>query len=116
MYNKLRRVKGTFKRKLSGVSDGAGGLNGITYSSYTTNISFKEASPYYGTYGGIRKIEGGQFVNNQSFECSMRYRGAFFPQITDILTINDVDYAISDVVDKNFEKREVTFKITRTID
>lgn len=116
MYNKLRRVKGTFKRKLSGVSDGAGGLNGVTYSSYTTNLIFKEASPFYGTYGGVRKIESGQFVNNQSFDCAIRYRAEFYPQINDILTINEVDYAISDIIDKNFENREVTFKITRTID
>jgi hypothetical protein len=116
MYNKLRRLKGTFKRKLSGVSDGAGGLGGITYSSYTTSIYFKEASPFYGNFGGIRKMEGGQYVTNQSFDCSIRYRSAFFPQVTDILVVDNVEYAISDIIDKNFMNQEVTFKVTRTVD
>lgn len=116
MYSKLRRVKGTFKRKLAGVSDGAGGLSGVTYSSHTTSVAFKPASPFYGTYGGIRKMEGGKFVNNQSFDCFMRYRDDFYPKITDILTINDVDYSISDIVNVDFKNKQLTFKVTRTVD
>lgn len=116
MYNKLRRVKGIFKRKLSGVSDGAGGLGGVTYSSYTTNLTFKNASPFYGTFGGSKKIESNQFVSNQSFACSIRYRNDFYPQITDILVINGLEYAISDIIDKDFLRQEVTFNVTRTID
>lgn len=116
MFNKLKRIKGTFKRKLSGVPDGAGGLSGVTYSSYTTSIFFEPTSSFYGNYGGIRKIESSQFVTNQSFQGSMRYRSAFIPKTTDILEINGVNYAISDIVDPDFQKRYLTFKATTTRD
>lgn len=116
MFNKLKRIKGTFKRKLSGVSDGAGGLSGVTYSSYTTSVYFAPTSSFYGNYGGVRKIESGQFVTNQSFEGQMRYRADFTPKTTDILEIDGVDYAISDIINPDMQKRVITFKATRTND
>jgi hypothetical protein len=116
MYNKLNRIKGTFKRKLSATSDGAGGLNGVTYSSYTTSIYFAETSSFYGNYGGIRNIESGNFATNQSFEGKMRYRNEFIPKTTDILEVNGIEYAISNIMDADFTKQYLTFKAARRRD
>jgi hypothetical protein len=116
MYNKLNRIKGTFKRKLSATSDGAGGLNGITYSSYTTSIYFGETSSFYGNYGGIRNIESGNFATNQSFEGKMRYRSEFIPKTTDILEVNGIEYAISNIMDSDFKKLWISFKAARRRD
>jgi len=116
MYNRLNRIKGTFKRKLSGTPDGAGGLSGVTYSSYTTNIYFAETSSFYGNYGGIRNIESSKFGVNQSFEGEMRYRNSFIPRTTDILEVNGVDYALSNIIDPDFTKTKLTFKATRRND
>lgn len=113
MYNKLNRIKGTFKRKLSGTPDGAGGLGGVVYSTYTTSIYFAPTSSFYGNYGGIRNIESGNFGTNQSFEGSMRYRDAFTPRTTDILEVNGIEYALSNVLDTDFTKREITFKAAK---
>lgn len=113
MYNKLNRLKGTFKRKLSGTPDGAGGLNGVTYSSYTTSIYFSQTSSFYGNYGGIRNIESSQFGVNQSFEGEMRYRDAFIPTVDDILEVNGVEYTISDIIDPDFRKHKLVFKATK---
>lgn len=113
MYNRLNRIKGTFKRKLSGTPDGAGGLSGVTYSSYTTSIYFTETSSFYGNYGGIRNIESSKFGVNQSFEGEMRYRNAFIPRTTDILEVNGVDYALSNIIDPDFTKTKLTFKATK---
>jgi hypothetical protein len=113
MYNKLNRIKGTFKRKLSGVPDGAGGLAGVTYSSYTTSIYFAETSSFYGNYGGIRNIESASFGTNQSFEGKMRYRSAFIPRTTDILEVNGVEYALSNIMDADFQKEYLTFKAAK---
>lgn len=116
MYSRLNRLKGTFKRKLSGTSDDAGGLSGVTYSSYTTSIYFKETSSFYGNYGGIRNIESSQFGVNQSFEGEMRYRSAFVPTVNDILEVNGVDYTISDIIDPDFTKTKLVFKATKRND
>lgn len=116
MYNKLNRIKGTFQRKLSGVSDGAGGLSGVTYSSYTTNIYFAETSSFYGNYGGIRNIESSKFGVNQSFEGEMRYRNSFIPKVTDILVVNGVEYTLSNIIDLDLQKIKLTFKATRRSD
>lgn len=116
MYNKLNRIKGTFKRKLSATSDGAGGLNGVTYSSYTTNIYFAETSSFYGNYGGIRNIESGNFATNQSFEGKMRYRNEFIPKTTDILEVNGIEYALSNIIDADFTNLWLTFKAARRRD
>jgi hypothetical protein len=116
MYNKLSRVKGIFKRKLSGTSDGAGGLSGVTYSSYTTSIYFSETSSFYGNYGGIRNIESANFGTNQSFEGKMRYRTEFIPRTTDILEVRGIEYAISNIIDADFTKKYLTFKAARRSD
>lgn len=116
MYNKLHRIKGTFKRLLSGVPDGAGGLGGITYSSYTTSINFRETSPFYGNYGGIRNLESDNFATNQSFEGSMRYRSEFTPKTTDILEVNGIEYALSNIINVDFLNKEITFKASRRYD
>lgn len=116
MYSKYNRRKGTFKRKLSATSDGAGGLSALTYSSYTTSLYFNEISPFYGNYGGIRNLESGNFATNQSFEGKMRYRSEFFPKTTDVLVIDNLEYAISNVIDVDNMHKEVTFKATRRND
>jgi hypothetical protein len=116
MYNKLNRIKGTFKRKLGATSDGAGGLNGITYSSYTTSIYFAETSSFYGNYGGVRNIESSNFGTNQSFEGKMRYRSEFIPKTTDILEVNGVEYALSNIMDSDFTKMWLSFKAARRRD
>jgi len=116
MYNRLNRLKGTFKRKLSGTPDGAGGLGGVTYSSYTTSVYFKETSSFYGNYGGIRNIESDKFGVNQSYEGEMRYRDAFIPRTTDILVINDVEYTISSIIDPDLTKTRLKFQATRRND
>lgn len=116
MFNKLNRIKGTFKRKLSATSDGAGGLNGVTYSSYTTSIYFAETSSFYGNYGGIRNIESGNFATNQSFEGKMRYRSEFIPKTTDILEVNGIEYALSNIMDADFTKLWLTFKAAKRRD
>lgn len=116
MYNRLNRIKGTFKRKLSGISDGAGGLSGVTYSIYTTSIYFAETSSFYGNYGGIRNIESSKFGVNQSFEGEMRYRAAFVPKVTDILEVNGVEYTLSNITDPDLQKIKLTFKATRRSD
>lgn len=116
MYKKLNRLKGTFKRKLGGTSDGAGGLAGVAYSSYTTSIYFAETSSFYGNYGGVRNIESGNFGTNQSFEGKMRYRSEFIPMTTDILEVNGIEYAISNVMDSDFKKMWLTFKAARRRD
>lgn len=116
MFNKLNRIKGTFKRKLSATSDGAGGLNGVTYSSYTTSIYFAETSSFYGNYGGIRNIESGNFATNQSFEGKMRYRNEFIPKTTDILEVNGIEYALSNIMDADFTKLWLTFKAAKRRD
>lgn len=116
MYNKLNRIKGIFKRKLTATSDGAGGLLGLTYSSYTTSIYFAETSSFYGNYGGIRNIESASFGTNQSFEGKMRYRAEFIPKTTDILEVKGVEYAISNIIDSDFTKKYLTFKASRRSD
>lgn len=116
MYNKLKRVKGVFKRKLSGTSDGAGGISALTYSTYTTNIYFKETSSFYGNYGGIRNMQAGQFATDQSFEGEMRYRDAFIPKTTDVLEVNGIEYALSNIIDPDFKKQRLTFKASRRVD
>lgn len=116
MYNKLNRLKGTFKRKLSATPDGAGGLSALTYSSYTTNIYFAETSSFYGNYGGIRNIESSKFGVNQSFEGEMRYRDAFIPITTDILEVKGVEYTISNIIDPDLTKTKLVFKATKRSD
>jgi hypothetical protein len=116
MYNRLNRIKGTFKRKLSGTSDGAGGLAGVTHSSYTTSIYFAETSSFYGNYGGIRNIESSKFGVNQSFEGEMRYRESFIPKTTDILEVRGVEYTLSNIIDPDLSKIRLTFKATKRSD
>lgn len=116
MYSKYNRRKGTFKRKLSATPDGAGGMSSLSYSSYTTSLYFNETSSFYGNYGGIRNIESANFATNQSFEGKMRYRSDFFPRTTDILVIDNIEYAISNVIDVDNMHKEVTFKASRRHD
>jgi hypothetical protein len=91
-------------------------LSGLTYSSYTTSIYFAETSSFYGNYGGIRNIESGNFATNQSFEGKMRYRAEFIPRTTDILEVNGIEYAISNIMDSDFTKKHITFKAARRRD
>lgn len=116
MYNQLKRIKGLFKRPLSGTADGAGGKSAMTYSTYTTSIYFAETSSFYGNYGGIRNIESGNFATNQSFEGKMRYRTAFIPRTTDILEVEGIEYALSNIMDPDFKKNELTFKAAKRRD
>jgi hypothetical protein len=43
----------------------------------------------------------------------MRYRSAFIPRTTDILEVNGVEYALSNIMDSDFQKEYLTFKAAK---
>jgi hypothetical protein len=46
----------------------------------------------------------------------MRYRAEFIPRTTDILEVNGIEYAISNIMDSDFTKKHITFKAARRRD
>jgi hypothetical protein len=46
----------------------------------------------------------------------MRYRAEFIPRTTDILEVKGIEYAISNIMDPDFTKKDLTFKAARRSD